>query len=99
MEDLKNATIDDVKEFHGRFYLPNNATLVVSGDFDPDSIKPMIEKYFGEIPQGEIIPDPEPGNITLNETKKLYHEDSFANAPSSIWYSIQLKTLQRIPIH
>ena len=81
MEDLKNATIDDVKEFHGRFYLPNNATLVVSGDFDPDSIKPMIEKYFGEIPQGEIIKDPEPRNITLNETKKLYHEDSFANAP------------------
>lgn len=79
MEDLKNATIEDVKAFHNKFYVPNNATLVVSGDYDPETVKPMIEKYFGEIPAGEPLKDPEPMNITLNETKKLYHEDSFAN--------------------
>jgi len=81
MEDLKNATIEDVKTFHNKFYVPNNATLVVSGDYDPATVKPMIEKYFGEIPAGETIKDPEPMNITLNETKKLYHEDNFASAP------------------
>lgn len=81
MEDLKNATIDDVKAFHRKFYIPNNATLVVSGDFDADSVKSLIEKYFGEIPAGEKLNDPEPQNITLNETKKLYHEDNFARAP------------------
>ena len=34
IEDLFNATVEDVKEFHGRFYVPNNATLSISGDFD-----------------------------------------------------------------
>ncbi|HEX2967537.1 MAG TPA: pitrilysin family protein [Bacteroidales bacterium] len=81
MEDLKNATIDDVKAFHKRFYIPNNATLVISGDFNRDSVKAMIEKYYGEIPSGENIPDPSPMNITLSETKKFYHEDNFARTP------------------
>ena len=81
MEDLKNATIDDVKAFHKKFYIPNNATLVVSGDYSTDTVKALIEKYFGEIPSGEVIPDPVPMNVTLSEIKKLYHEDAFARAP------------------
>lgn len=81
MEDLKNATVEDVKEFHRKYYVPNNATLVVSGDFDEKEVRTLIEKYFGEIPAGNEISDPEPMNITLNETKKLFHEDNFANAP------------------
>jgi zinc protease len=81
MEDLANATIDDVKDFHKKFYVPNNATLVVSGDYDTDEVKALIKKYFGEIPAGDELKDPEPKNISLNETKKLYHEDNFARAP------------------
>jgi len=81
MEDLANATIEDVKEFHKKFYIPNNATLVVSGDYEVEEIKALIEKYFGEIPAGEALTDPEPMNVTLAETKKLYHEDGFARAP------------------
>lgn len=81
MEDLKNATVDDVKAFHNKYYIPNNATLVVSGDYDPAEVKAMIQKYFGEIPAGEELKKPEPMNITLNETKKLFHEDNFARAP------------------
>ncbi|MDD4813090.1 MAG: pitrilysin family protein, partial [Bacteroidales bacterium] len=52
MEDLFNATLDDVKAFHARFYVPNNATLVLSGDFELEDAKQLIEKYFGEIPRG-----------------------------------------------
>lgn len=81
MKDLQNATIEDVKEFHNKFYVPNNATLVVSGDFTPDSVKAMVEKYFGEIPSGSKVTDLEPIKVTLAETKKLYHEDNFARAP------------------
>ncbi len=81
MEDLANATIDDVKEFHKKYYIPNNATLVVSGDYETEEVKALIEKYFGEIPAGEELMDPEPMLVTLPETKKLYHEDSFARAP------------------
>ena len=81
MADLANATVDDVKEFHKKFYVPNNATLVVSGDYDVAEVKAMIQKYFGEIPAGEELKDPEPMTVTLSETKKLYHEDGFARAP------------------
>lgn len=81
MQDLQNATIEDVKAFHGKFYVPNNATLVVSGDYDADSVKAMINKYFGEIPAGAEVKKMEPMNVTLAETKKLWHEDNFARVP------------------
>ena len=81
MQDLANATVDDVKAFHSKYYVPNNATLVVSGDYDTAEVKALIEKYFGEIPAGEQLEDPKPMNISLSEIKKLYHEDNFAKAP------------------
>ncbi len=81
MEDLSNATVEDVKEFHRKFYVPNNAFLVISGDFETAEAKAMVEKYFGEIPGGEPVPKRDPMNVTLNSTVKLYHEDNFARAP------------------
>ncbi len=87
MEDLFNATIDDVKEFHGRYYVPNNATLTLAGDFDTDEAKALIEKYFGEIPGGETVVDMEPMPVSLEKTVKLYHEDNFARtaALTMVW--------------
>ena len=56
LEDLQNATIDDVKDFYDRFYGPNNATLVLAGDFETEDAKALIEKYFGEIkPRQEVV--------------------------------------------
>jgi len=49
-EDLQAATVDDVKGFFKRWYVPNNASLVVAGDFDPAEVKPLIESWFGSIP-------------------------------------------------
>ncbi len=81
MEDLTSATVEDVRAFHKKFYTPNNATLVLSGDIDPAMVKPMIEKYFGEIPAGEVIEKRMPRPASLSSIIKLYHEDSFAKAP------------------
>lgn len=78
LEDLQNATVEDVKEFYDRFYGPNNATLVVSGDFETDDAKAMIEKYFGEIKRRQEVVAMAPQPVTLSETKRLYHEDNFA---------------------
>lgn len=91
MEDLKNATIEDVKGFHNQWYVPNNATLVLAGDFDIAEAKKMIEKYFGEIPRGNEITDPEPQPVKLTETKKVYHPDNFAQAPQLhlIWPTVE----------
>lgn len=80
MEDLKNATVEDVKAFHDKYYVSNNATLVLAGDFDVKIAKKLIEKYFGEIKKGGVVTDPKPIPITLEKTKKVYHEDNFAKA-------------------
>lgn len=80
MEDLFNATVDDVKQFHKKFYVPNNATIVLAGDFEIEEAKKLIEKYYGEIPRGEELTDPKPQHVALEQTKKLYHEDNFARA-------------------
>lgn len=91
MEDLFNATVDDVKAFHKKFYNPNNATIVIAGDFDVKETKKMIDKYFGEIPAGEKISDPVPVPIKLDAIKKVYHEDNFARAPQfqMIWPTVE----------
>jgi zinc protease len=81
MEDLQNATVEDVKAFHRKFYGPNNATLVVAGDINKEEVKALIEKYFGEIPAGESVEKRTPMPATLSSTIKLYHEDNFAKAP------------------
>jgi len=91
MEDLLNATVPDVKGFHSKWYVPNNATLVLAGDFEVEDAKKLIEKYFGEIPKGSDIVDPQPQPVTLAETVKLYHEDNFAKAPQlrMIWPTVE----------
>jgi zinc protease len=81
MADLQNATVEDVKAFHKKFYSPNNATLVIAGDINKDEVKPLIEKYFGEIPEGVTIEKRGPMLPVLDKTIKLYHEDNFAKAP------------------
>ncbi|NUQ75165.1 MAG: insulinase family protein [Polyangiaceae bacterium] len=53
-EDLQAATVGDVKTFFGRWYVPNNASLVVAGDFDKAAVEATIERYFGPIPRGLI---------------------------------------------
>ena len=90
MEDLQHATIVDVKNFHENFYVPNNATLVLAGDFNTADAKTLIEKYFGEIPSGKKVTDMKPMNISLNQTKRIYYEDNFARAPrlTMVWPTI-----------
>ena len=82
LEDLQQATLEDVKAFYNTWYVPNNATLVVAGDFDVAQAKGWVEKYFGEIPRGEDITPLEIRAAQLTETKKLYHEDNFARLPA-----------------
>ncbi|WP_438973760.1 M16 family metallopeptidase [Polaribacter sp.] len=55
MEDLDAATLEEFLAFNKKYYVPNNATLVVAGDIDKAATKKMIEDYFGPIPRGEEI--------------------------------------------
>jgi zinc protease len=54
-KDLNAATLDDVKAWFKRYYGPNNATLVITGDVDTEAVKAKVEHYFGEIPPGPPV--------------------------------------------
>ncbi|HEX6188194.1 MAG TPA: pitrilysin family protein, partial [Pyrinomonadaceae bacterium] len=87
LEDLQRATLADVKEFFRRWYVPNNVTLVVAGDFDSVQAKKWVDKYFSEIKKGEEIkPLPKRPGV-VKETVSLYHEDNFASLPelTRVW--------------
>ncbi|MEA2076430.1 MAG: pitrilysin family protein [Candidatus Marinimicrobia bacterium] len=91
VEDINNATVPDVKAFYNEFYGPNNATLVIAGDIDPVEVKVLVEKYFAEL-NAHGDPEPlEPMPVSLEETKKLYHEDNFARASmlTMVWPSVE----------
>ena len=55
MEDLDAATLNEFKAFNKKFYVPNNATLVVAGDINKADVKKMIKEYFGPIPKGTDV--------------------------------------------
>lgn len=91
MEDLFNASVEDVKAFHKKYYNPNNATIVLAGDFDKAEAKKLIKKYFEEIPAGQKVSDPIAIPIKLDATKRVFHEDNFARAPQfqMIWPTVE----------
>ena len=51
LADLDAATLQDVQQFHGNYYRPDNATLVIAGDFDAKQLNDWVDKYFGRIPK------------------------------------------------
>ena len=68
MDDLSAASLEDVKEFFRTYYAPNNATIVVAGAVNADSVKRMARQMFGEIPRGPAITRPVPAPFTLRDT-------------------------------
>mgnify|MGYP000064513200 CR=1 FL=1 len=81
LEDLQNATLQDVRDFYQQWYGVNNATLVIAGDFEAKDTKAWVEKYFGELkPRNEVKKLP-PMPAVLKENKSFYHEDNFAQLP------------------
>lgn len=76
LDDLTAASMDDVKGFFRQYYVPNNTSLVIAGDFDPKLAKGWVEKYFGSIPKGADITRPNPPLPKISgETRKTF-EDS-----------------------
>ncbi len=66
IEDLDAATLPDVIAFHQTFYRPDNATLIVAGDFDPKQLDAWVDQYFGWIPK-PAAPIPQ---VTVREPKR-----------------------------
>ncbi len=76
-EDLTSSTLGDVKTFYNKWYVPANATLVLAGDFEIETAKALVEKWFGGFPKtvkpAHITPAfPEP------KAKRVEIKDEFA---------------------
>ncbi len=75
VEDLDRVNVNDLKAFFKRWYGPNNAVLTIGGDIDVAKTKAWVNKYFGEIPTGPKVEEPEPQPVTLDETRYVTLED------------------------
>ncbi|MEP9359355.1 pitrilysin family protein [Sphingomonas sp. KR3-1] len=78
MADLDKASLDDVKNWFRSHYGPNNAILVLAGDIDAATAKPLVEKYFGGIPAGPKSVLPKVTIPTLPAAKTVTIKDSVA---------------------
>ncbi|WP_026344946.1 M16 family metallopeptidase [Oceanimonas smirnovii] len=81
VEDLDRVDVNDLKAFFLRWYGPNNATLVISGDFDTGQTLAWIEKYFGPIPAGPEVKRAEPAPAKLERNRHQTLEDSRIRMP------------------
>ena len=85
-EELTAATVHDVKDFFARFYMPNNASLVVAGDFDPQTIKPLIAKLFGTLPRGAAPVRRTAEPVKIDEVRRATYTDRVQFAKTILVY-------------
>jgi zinc protease len=74
MQDLQNLGIEDLRAWYQRWYVPNNATLVVVGDVRPNEVFALARKYFGAIPRAKV----EPVSIAAEPAQKALRRVSVA---------------------
>ena len=75
LRDLDNANIEDVKNFFMRWYAPNNASLIISGDVNPAEAIKLVEKYFGPIPKGPEVRKQRVEPFRLADNKYVNYPD------------------------
>ncbi len=89
MADLSAASMDDVKGFFRQYYAPNNAVLVLSGDYDEKQARGWIEKYFGPIAKGAGISRPNPAQSKLTgEIRKTYEDNVPLQRLFLVWHGV-----------
>jgi zinc protease len=92
MADLSAASLEDVKGFFRTYYAPNNATLVIAGDFNRDSAITWVNRYFAGIPRGPEMPArPTVPTFTVARDTFLVQEDK-VTLPRlyKTWHSVKL---------
>jgi zinc protease len=91
LEDLQAASMDDVKAFFRQYYVPNNATLVISGDFNEIHARKWVDKYFGKIPGGRAVKRPNPVQPKLDQVIRTVVEDPLAPLPRRymVWHGVK----------
>jgi predicted Zn-dependent peptidase len=81
MEHLDAATLEEFQAFNKKFYVPNNAVLVVAGQFDKAQAKEWIQKYFGAIPKGAPVTRQKFEETPITQTIRARYEDPNIQIP------------------
>ncbi|HSD15080.1 MAG TPA: pitrilysin family protein [Flavobacterium sp.] len=84
MEHLDAATLQEFQAFNKKFYIPNNAVLVVAGDFDPAQAKTWIKDYFNAIPKGTDIQRQKFEEAPITQTIKATYQDPNIQIPMMV---------------
>jgi zinc protease len=84
MKDLDAATLEEFLAFNEKYYVPNNATLVVAGDLDIEATKKMIQDYFGPIPRGADVIRNFPTETPITEEFRATAYDENIQIPAVI---------------
>jgi len=82
LADLDSAKLEDVHSFFKTYYAPNNAVLVLTGDFEETDAKKWIEQYFSAIPSSTLPQKPDISEPRQQKEKKFTKEDKLANKPA-----------------
>ncbi len=84
MEHLDAATLEEFQAFNKKFYIPNNAVLVVAGDFDPAQAKTWIKDYFGAIQKGTPVTRQKFEEAPITQTLKATWQDPNIQIPMMV---------------
>ncbi|MGZ3958505.1 MAG: M16 family metallopeptidase, partial [Flavisolibacter sp.] len=82
LKDLDSARLEDVDAFFKTYYAPNNAVLVVSGDFEIPEAKKWIEKYYSGIPAAKMPAQPDLSEPVQEKEQRFTKEDALAKKPA-----------------
>ena len=89
MEDIQSWKIEDIRDFYHRYYQPNNATLIVAGDIEPEDVFKEAQKYFGKIKNEHKIPKVIAVEPKVDGAKRaVLHKESNKVDTLAIVYSI-----------
>ncbi|HLO98127.1 MAG TPA: pitrilysin family protein, partial [Fimbriimonas sp.] len=86
-EDLTAAAVSDVINFFDTFYVPNNATLVVAGDFDKKKIMPLVNDLFGTLPRANDVSRKLVQPFTFKKTNVTMVDQVSAKKTLMVWHS------------
>lgn len=82
LKDLDAATLEDVTSFFKTYYAPNNAALVIVGDFEPKQALAWVKQYFGTLPKSELPAKPDIAEPKQEAEKKVKKTDALAKRPA-----------------
>jgi zinc protease len=82
LADLDSANLEDVSNFFKTYYAPNNAVLVMVGDFEEADAKKWVDQYFKSIPSSTVPPLPDISEPKQLKEKRFTKEDKLANKPA-----------------